>query len=67
MDPSIGVAGLSGRMGRLLAEEVQAAGVALAGGISRSGAGPDGVCDVQCFAARLRARCGVLTLLVSTE
>ncbi len=43
MSPRIGVAGLSGRMGRLLAEEVQAAGVPLAGGISRSGAGPQGV------------------------
>jgi len=33
----IGIAGLSGRMGQLLAEEVAAAGAALAGGIGRSG------------------------------
>ncbi|HEY1857711.1 4-hydroxy-tetrahydrodipicolinate reductase [Acidocella sp.] len=38
----IGIAGISGRMGRLLAEEV-AALAALAGGTSRSGAGPAGV------------------------
>jgi 4-hydroxy-tetrahydrodipicolinate reductase len=48
----IGIAGITGRMGRLLAEEVPAAGAALAGGTSRSGAGlPDmaalcGVSDV---------------------
>jgi 4-hydroxy-tetrahydrodipicolinate reductase len=38
----IGIAGISGRMGRLLAEEVPAAGAVLAGGTSRTGAGPDG-------------------------
>ena len=48
----IGIAGITGRMGRLLAEEVPAAGAVLAGGTSRSGAGlPDmaalcGVSDV---------------------
>ena len=36
----IGIAGLTGRMGRLLAEEVPAAGAALVGGTSRSGAAP---------------------------
>ena len=36
----IGIAGLNGRMGRLLAEEVPAAGAVLAGGTSRSGAAP---------------------------
>jgi 4-hydroxy-tetrahydrodipicolinate reductase len=38
----IGIAGISGRMGRLLAEEVLAAGAQLAGGTSRSG-GMEGV------------------------
>lgn len=38
----IGIAGISGRMGRLLAEEVPAAGATLAGGLSR-GAGLPGV------------------------
>jgi 4-hydroxy-tetrahydrodipicolinate reductase len=33
----IGIAGLTGRMGRLLAEEVAAAGAALAGGTARTG------------------------------
>ena len=33
----IGIAGISGRMGQLLAEEVTAAGATLAGGIGRSG------------------------------
>src|ERR1700742_1304440 len=37
----IGIAGISGRMGRLLAEEATALAV-LAGGTSRSGSGPDG-------------------------
>lgn len=36
----IGIAGITGRMGRLLAEEVPAAGAVLAGGTSRSGAVP---------------------------
>jgi 4-hydroxy-tetrahydrodipicolinate reductase len=38
----IGIAGISGRMGRLLAEEVLAAGAQLAGGTARSG-GMEGV------------------------
>lgn len=38
----IGIAGISGRMGRLLAEEVLASGAQLAGGTSRSG-GMEGV------------------------
>ncbi len=37
----IGIAGISGRMGRLLVEEVKAAGAPLAGGTSRSGTGGD--------------------------
>ncbi len=36
----IGIAGLTGRMGRLLAEEVPAAGAVLVGGTARSGAAP---------------------------
>ena len=35
----IGIAGITGRMGRLLAEEVTAAGAELAGGTSRDGSG----------------------------
>ncbi len=40
MNLRIGIAGVSGRMGQLLVEEVAAAGLELAGGVSRSGAGP---------------------------
>src|SRR4051794_12524367 len=36
----IGIAGIAGRMGRLLAEEVSAAGATLAGGTLRPGAAP---------------------------
>lgn len=36
----IGIAGITGRMGRLLAEEVPAAGATLAGGTSRAGGAP---------------------------
>jgi 4-hydroxy-tetrahydrodipicolinate reductase len=39
----IGIAGISGRMGQLLAEEVRAAGAILTGGTSRSGGAPAGV------------------------
>ena len=42
----IGIAGVTGRMGRLLAEEVPAAGAILSGGLGRAGSGkaaPDGV------------------------
>ncbi|MCK8787579.1 4-hydroxy-tetrahydrodipicolinate reductase [Roseomonas sp. NAR14] len=42
MPARIGIAGLAGRMGRLLAEEVAAAGAALAGGTRRSAAPPAG-------------------------
>jgi 4-hydroxy-tetrahydrodipicolinate reductase len=41
----IGIAGITGRMGRLLAEEVEAAGAVLAGGIGRGG-------DIAGLAAR---------------
>ena len=44
MSRGIGIAGIAGRMGRLVAEEVAAAGLRLAGGIDRPGtAAPDGV------------------------
>ena len=44
MDKGIGIAGIAGRMGRLLAEEVVAAGITLVGGIDRAAAGaPEGV------------------------
>lgn len=39
----IGIAGVSGRMGRLLAEETIAAGHTLVGGTALDGIGPDGV------------------------
>ncbi|HQT46159.1 MAG: 4-hydroxy-tetrahydrodipicolinate reductase [Acidocella sp. 20-63-7] len=42
MTNRIGIAGISGRMGRLLAEEAEAAGT-LVGGIDRTGSGPEGV------------------------
>ncbi|MBE9604405.1 4-hydroxy-tetrahydrodipicolinate reductase [Acetobacteraceae bacterium H6797] len=42
MSLRIGIAGITGRMGQLLAEEVAAAGAVLAGGTSRSGAGKQG-------------------------
>lgn len=38
----IGITGIAGRMGRLLAEEIPAAGATLAGGTLRSGAAPAG-------------------------
>jgi 4-hydroxy-tetrahydrodipicolinate reductase len=54
----IGIAGVTGRMGRLLVEEVTAAGAELAGGIGRSGSSkpaPDGATlhgDIDALAAR---------------
>jgi 4-hydroxy-tetrahydrodipicolinate reductase len=56
----IGIAGISGRMGRLLAEEVPAAGAVLAGGTSRSGAGPAGVALLPDFAML----CGVCDVAI---
>lgn len=38
----IGIAGMTGRMGKLLAEEARAAGHEVSGGTRRPGAGPDG-------------------------
>jgi 4-hydroxy-tetrahydrodipicolinate reductase len=40
MTKGIGIAGIAGRMGRLLAEEVTAAGATLVGGIDRPGVAP---------------------------
>ncbi len=40
MGPRIGVAGVTGRMGRLVVEEVRAAGAPLVGGIGGSGSAP---------------------------
>jgi len=54
MTNRIGIAGISGRMGRLLAEETLAIGAVLAGGTSRSGQGPDGAAwlpDIAALAA----------------
>ncbi len=45
----IGIAGITGRMGRLLAEEVAAAGADLAGGTSRDGSG--GFTDIAALAS----------------
>ncbi len=45
----IGIAGITGRMGRLLAEEVAAAGAELSGGTSRDGSG--GFTDIAALAA----------------
>jgi 4-hydroxy-tetrahydrodipicolinate reductase len=41
LNTCIGIAGITGRMGRLLVEEVDAAGATLAGGVGRSGRAED--------------------------
>jgi len=57
MATRIGIAGVTGRMGLLLVEEVRAAGADLAGGIGRAGAsqplpaGVDGFADIAALAA----------------
>jgi 4-hydroxy-tetrahydrodipicolinate reductase len=55
MQKGIGIAGIAGRMGRVLAEEVAAAGVALTGGVDRPGvvppAGANMVTDIAALAA----------------
>ncbi len=43
MTTKIGIAGVTGRMGMLLVEEVRAVGAIVAGGTSRSGRAPEGV------------------------
>ncbi|MSO99575.1 MAG: 4-hydroxy-tetrahydrodipicolinate reductase [Acetobacteraceae bacterium] len=45
----IGIAGITGRMGQLLAEEVPAAGATLTGGIGRSGSGKPGPSGIALF------------------
>jgi 4-hydroxy-tetrahydrodipicolinate reductase len=47
----IGIAGVTGRMGQLLVEEVRAAGAALVGGISRGKVPPSGVAQFPDIAA----------------
>jgi 4-hydroxy-tetrahydrodipicolinate reductase len=47
----IGIAGLHGRMGRLLAEETRAAGAALSGGIDRTGEVDDLLPDIAALGA----------------
>lgn len=56
----IGIAGIAGRMGRLLAEEVAAAGATLAGGTRRQAAGTDGPGPVFPDAAALFAASDVV-------
>ncbi len=54
MDKGIGIAGIAGRMGRLLAEEVTAAGATLTGGIDRPEATVEGTTrfpDIAALAA----------------
>jgi len=54
MNKGIGIAGIAGRMGRLLAEEVAAANLTLAGGIDRPGATIEGArpyADIAALAA----------------
>ena len=57
MATRIGIAGITGRMGHLLVEEVRAAGADLAGGVGRPGSAkpaPDGVAllaDIAALAA----------------
>ena len=53
MNKGIGIAGIAGRMGRLLAQETLAAGVKLVGGVDHA-PGPDGVAmfaDIAALAA----------------
>lgn len=47
----IGIAGITGRMGRLLVEEVGTAGATLAGGIGRAGGQAWGLADIGALAA----------------
>jgi 4-hydroxy-tetrahydrodipicolinate reductase len=50
MSTRIGIAGITGRMGRLLVEEVAVAGATLAGGVGRPGAGGDLLTDIAALA-----------------
>ena len=51
MTTRIGIAGVTGRMGHLLVEEVRAAGAVLSGGLGRSAAVPTGVTGMADIAA----------------
>src|SRR6185437_16838813 len=51
MSTRIGIAGITGRMGRLLVEEVASAGATLAGGVGRSGADATLLPDIAALAA----------------
>ena len=54
MVPSIGIAGITGRMGQLLVEEVRAAAAELAGGVSRNKSASQGITlfpDIAALAA----------------
>ncbi len=53
MEKGIGIAGIAGRMGRLLAEEVAAAGATLVGGVDRPGVAAEGklFADIAALAA----------------
>jgi 4-hydroxy-tetrahydrodipicolinate reductase len=59
MDKGIGIAGIAGRMGRLLAEEVVAVGAKLVGGVDRPGVAVQGVTLFPDIAA-LAAACDVV-------
>ncbi len=59
MGTRIGIAGIDGRMGRVLAEEAVAAGATLVGGIDRTGKGPQGAALFADIAA-LAAACDVV-------
>ena len=62
----IGIIGIAGRMGRLLAEEVVAGGHALSGGLLRSGAAPDGVTAFPNLAALAAASDVVIDFTVAS-
>lgn len=64
----IGIAGLTGRMGRLLAEEVASAGAGLAGGVSRDGdvAALAGACDVVVDFTHANAAAGHASALAAS-
>ncbi len=50
MATRIGIAGITGRMGQLLVEEVRSAGAALVGGVGRPGAAKPAPADAELFA-----------------
>ena len=66
MDKGIGVAGVAGRMGRLLTEEVAAAGLPLVGGIDREAVAPEGVRLFPDIAA-LAGQCDVVVDFTHTN